>query len=650
MIHSVCLGQFFGSYWTPTGNTHISSYFCHLPTKWGSQKSGVSLNNHAPSSIHGARGRYHPGFLGPWKKPKQRAASIGFIQFLMETFFFYLLGSKMQSDCCKLYLITSNNHRPSRSWLLEINPNIVFKMFPVLLAPLFPELLRRLALARAPSSFTQERKPCERRCWADGPGSTRALAASPSCGRCEYWCGYIFQRSPKHESNHPFVFLQTLPTQHVHAKQGLFMGKKGSENWGEHTSRHHQTEKNKLRKTRQSRRTKEARTQWWSIVCFHQVLLYPFGLASTTKIPDEKSIWWSDLPPPKKKKLIEPTNPNAVTLCRACRVHRNKRRNENTCLFFVGMTRTVIKEQQRLAGHSWKHSLAWHSFLTLFAGHSCLTLLEGNLETAHLLDTLSETLLLDTLAGHSCLTLLLDTLAWHFCWTLLLDTFAGHSCSTLFLDTLSWHSFLTLFLDTLVWHFCLTLLLDTLSWHSFLDTLAWRSCLTLLLDTLSWHSFMTLLLDTLSWHSFLTLFLDTFAWHSCWTLLLDTLAWHFCWTLLLDTLSWHCCLTFFLDTLAWHSFLTLFLDTLSWHFCLTLLLDTLSWHSFLDTLAWHSCLTLLLGTLARHSFLTLFLDTLDWHSFLTLFLDTLSWHSCLTLLFDTLAWHSCWTLFLDTLF
>ena len=75
------------------------------------------------------------------------------------------------------------------------------------------------------------------------------------------------------------------------------------------------------------------------------------------------------------KKLIEPTTHEPE--CRhfmKSRVHRNERKNENVCLFFVEMTRTVIKEQQDFAGRSWKHSLAWRSCWTLwldtFAGHS----------------------------------------------------------------------------------------------------------------------------------------------------------------------------------------------------------------------------------------------------------------------------------------
>ena len=160
--------------------------------------------------------------------------------------------------------------------------------------------------------------------------------------------------------------------------------------------------------------------------------------------------------------------------CSHFRMHKNERRNQNTCLFFVEMTCTA-------------------SCQPLLKRLSCLTLL------------------LNTLSGHSCLTLLLDTPARHFRWTLLLDTFAGHSCLTLFLDTFAGHSFLSLFARHSCWtvltgHSCLTHLLDTLAWHPFwtlfFDTLA----RTLSLDTLAW-----LLQDTLD----RTPLLDTFAGHSC---------------------------------------------------------------------------------------------------------------------------------------
>ena len=124
----------------------------------------------------------------------------------------------------------------------------------------------------------------------------------------------------------------------------------------------------------------------------------------------------------KGKNLIEPTNPNAVTLCRA------------------GCTETSA-EMKILVFSFWR----W--------------LAQSSRSSSVLQGTLESTLLLDTLARHSCLTLLLDTLDG----TIL----TGHSCLTLFLDTLSWHSCWTLLLETLAWHSFLTLFAR----HSLLDTL-----------------------------------------------------------------------------------------------------------------------------------------------------------------------------------
>ena len=52
-----------------------------------------------------------------------------------------------------------------------------------------------------------------------------------------------------------------------------------------------------------------------------------------------------------KKNRREPTNPNEVALYRAEYTETNEEMKKN-CLFYVEMTRTIIMEQQRLAGHS----------------------------------------------------------------------------------------------------------------------------------------------------------------------------------------------------------------------------------------------------------------------------------------------------------
>ena len=131
-----------------------------------------------------------------------------------------------------------------------------------------------------------------------------------------------------------------------------------------------------------------------------------------------------------KNNLIEPTNPNAVTLCRA------------ECTETSAEMKILVFSLWRWIAQSSRSS----------------SVLLGTLESTLLLDALGRTLLQDTLSWHSCWTLLQDTLAGHFCWTLL-TLFLDR---TLLLDTLSWHFFLTLLLDTLAGHSYLTLFLDTL--------------------------------------------------------------------------------------------------------------------------------------------------------------------------------------------
>ena len=187
------------------------------------------------------------------------------------------------------------------------------------------------------------------------------------------------------------------------------------------------------------------------------------------------------------KSLLEPTNPHAVTVCRA----EYTETNADVKIVVLSLRRWLAQSSRssRVSCRvplknplAWLlDTLSWHSF----AGRPRLTLLQGTLESALLLDTLSPTLLFDTLSWHSswallpdtlCLTLFLDTLAGHSCWTLLPDAFAWHFCCTLFLDTLCQ----ALFLDTLAWHPFWTNVFDPLARALLLDTLAWHSCKTLL--------------------------------------------------------------------------------------------------------------------------------------------------------------------------